>query len=334
MLAPDERTAKVRHEGFALQPRALTARHVAQCRATCASALASPGHCVEPAPGHYDVLVPEFAAARFGFLHAGAPWMSTVRALMGDDCVICAGGVLDVDPGAAAGEAHRGGSHLLEEPLPGAAAAAPHCMTVLIPLVDVDGEANGTALWPRSHHGEGWSPPAAGPPACASSPASETSDAAVAPASCSRGTGNPTAAVSPALRAGDALLVDLRLLRLVLSNKTAARRPMAYLLLARPWFRAEVRHRPADIDVASVFARVALAAEHAPVAVGDAAHLFLGGAWARAVVAEVRPHHPASHSHLICISLHLICISPHRCVRRRKRWRGRRGGAACAWDAS
>ena len=135
VLAPLEQATEVRHEGFALQPRALAARQVAQCRAACAAAHggASPG-C---SAGRYDVPVPAFAGPDFGFLHAGAPWMSAARALLGDGCVLLTGGVLDTDPGAEAGEAHRGGSHLLEEPLPGASAAPPHCIAVFIPLSQV-----------------------------------------------------------------------------------------------------------------------------------------------------------------------------------------------------
>ena len=48
-------------------------------------------------------------------------------------------------PGAAAGNVHLDGDHLLATPKPGAAAPPPHCLTVFIPLVDVDGETNVSA---------------------------------------------------------------------------------------------------------------------------------------------------------------------------------------------
>ena len=161
LRAPLEQAAEVRREGFTVQPRALAARQVARCRAACPAAhdCCLAGFGVQHSPGHYDVLVPGFAGPRFGFLHAGAPWMGTARALLGDGCALLAAGVLDSDPGAAAGEARHGSAHLLEEPLAGAAASPPHCIAVLIPLVDLGGETNGTAVWPRSHHGGGWSPP-------------------------------------------------------------------------------------------------------------------------------------------------------------------------------
>ncbi|KAK3281507.1 hypothetical protein CYMTET_10715 [Cymbomonas tetramitiformis] len=295
VLAPLEKATEVRHEGFTVQPRALAVRQVARCHEACKAAYdrAWPGHSAQCAPGHFEVLVPEFAGPDFGFLHAGAPWMSPARALLGDDCVLLAGGVLDADPGAAAGEAHRQGSHLLEEPLPGAAAAAPHCITIFIPLTDIDGETNGIAMWPRSHHGHGWSPPAAAglPP---SPPAGEASDAAastrhpqVSDASCDEN--DAMAVVSPALRAGDAVLCDFRLLHKALGNKTEARRPVVYLILARPWFR-DGRHRPYPVaEVVSPFDRVKLGAEYAPVPVGARVWLFLGGAWARALAAKVEP---------------------------------------------
>ena len=237
-LAPLEQAAEVRREGFTVQPRALAARQVARCRAACSDAAAHGSHLagfgVRHSPGHHDVLVPELAEPRFGFLHAGAPWMGTARALLGDGCVLLAAGVLDTEPGAAAGEARHGSTHLLGEPLEGAAASRPHCLAVLIPLVDLGrGDTNGTELWPRSHHSAGWGPPrldtdtppgdtppagqgaaahAVGPPPLATG---EALDAAAADDSCGGDEATAVAAathrgqaISPALRAGDALLFD------------------------------------------------------------------------------------------------------------------------------
>ena len=244
-LAPLEQAAEVRREGFTVQPRALAARQVARCRAACSDAAAHGSHLagfgVRHSPGHHDVLVPELAGPRFGFLHAGAPWMGTARALLGDGCVLLAAGVLDTEPGAAAGEARHGSPHLLEEPLEGAAASRPHCLAVLIPLVDLGrGDTNGTELWPRSHHSAGWGPPRLDtdtppgdtPPAGQGAAAhdvgpsplatGEALDAAAADDSCGGDEATALAAathrggaathrgkaISPALRAGDALLFD------------------------------------------------------------------------------------------------------------------------------
>ena len=105
IVAPLDQATTVRREGFTLHPRALTARQVAQCRVAAAHSRTSSDHSVQPQPGPLtDILVPEFALPSFEFLHAGAPWMSTARALLGDDCVLLAGGVVDINPGAAAGE--------------------------------------------------------------------------------------------------------------------------------------------------------------------------------------------------------------------------------------
>ena len=146
--------------------------------------------------------------------------MCTARALLGDDCVLLASGVVDTDAGTSVGETHRGGAHLLRDPLAGAAAAPPHCITVFIPLVDVvDGGTGGTAFWPRSHHGVGWKPPA--------SPTKDDDDGDV-----DGGVGvgvtdedDMTAAVSPSMRAGDAILFDSRLTHKSLANTTGARLP-------------------------------------------------------------------------------------------------------------
>ena len=73
-VAPLELATEVRLEGFTVQPRALAARQVARCRAVhrCTVPSSAPVHdcClagfgVQHSPGHYDVLVPEFAGPRF-----------------------------------------------------------------------------------------------------------------------------------------------------------------------------------------------------------------------------------------------------------------------------
>jgi hypothetical protein len=263
LRAPLEQAAEVRREGFTVQPRALAARQVARCRAACPAAhdCCLAGFGVQHSPGHYDVLVPGFAGPRFGFLHAGAPWMGTARALLGDGCALLAAGVLDSDPGAAAGEARHGSAHLLEEPLAGAAASPPHCIAVLIPLVDLGGETNGTAVWPRSHHGGGWSPPegdgtgdcllvgrdsaspAALPPPLATGEALDTAAADDAcgggePRTCMAGAATHRGqAISPALRAGDAGLTTLLIdaLRPYLLRLDLLRPDLLRLYLLRPY---------------------------------------------------------------------------------------------------
>ena len=265
-----------REEGFTIAGGALTAAEVAQTRAVCdeARATAREAHRLDLAPGRLDLLMPAFATAPFRFLHAGAPWMSAARALLGDDCSLFTGGVLYNEPGAGAGNVHLDGDHLLETPAAGAAAPPPHCLTVFIPLIDVDGAANGTALWPRSHHGAGWAPPdavdavaAATDPALAHTfacpPAPEPEPElgrlpAAVVADTHRGK-----AIAPALRAGDALLFDFRLLHKALANGTGTLRPVVYLIIARRWFR-DCDNWP-DVAVSLAFDRVCLSAEHSPL---------------------------------------------------------------------
>lgn len=316
---PLKEASTVRREGFTVQPRALTARQVAQCHMEAQEA--SLDDCVQPAPGYFGTLVPAFADPCFGFLHAGAPWMSTVRALLGEDCVLVAGGLLDAKPGSAAGKAHHGGSHLLAQPLPCSAAMAPHCITVFIALADIDGETSGIVVWPRSHHGDGWSPPCAplqSPPASKVSATNDDAssatndDASSAASACCHLRAARPCSCAPVLRAGDALICDLRVLRKELANQTITASPIVYLSLAKPWFRGVHQFRTGgevmSLESARLFARVALAAEHVPVKVGATVRLFLSGAsnrvesneveatevrangvWERAVVVTVWP---------------------------------------------
>lgn len=233
-----------RAEGFTIASGALTAAEVAQTRAVCEEARATnrEAHRLDLAPKRLDLLMPAFATAPFGFMHAHAPWMGAVRSLLGDDCYLFTGGVLFNEPGAAGSNVHLDGDHLFERPAPGATAPPPHCLTVFIPLVDVDGATNGTALWPRSHHGVGWEPPEA------------VSDG------CTPGVGvtHRGKAAAPALRAGDALLFDFRLLHRALANGSDHVRPVVYLIIARRWFR-DCDNWP-DVAVSLAFSRVCLSA--------------------------------------------------------------------------
>ena len=70
-------------------------------------------------------------------------------------------------------------------------------------------------------------------------------------------------AIAPALRAGDALLFDFRLLHKALANGTGFLRPVVYLIIARRWFR-DCDNWP-DVAVSLAFDRVCLSAEHSPL---------------------------------------------------------------------
>ena len=131
----------------------------------------------------------------------------------------------------------------------------------------MDGATNGTALWPRSHHGAGWAPPAAGEVATveaagkvgeataeataeaaaeataeaaaeaaaevvAETDAAEAASAAAAGAATHRGQ-----AISPALRAGDAGLTTLLIdsLRPYLLRLDLLRLDLLRLDLLRPY---------------------------------------------------------------------------------------------------
>ncbi len=98
--------------------------------------------------GRYDILIPALATGKFQFLHRSAPWTSTVREILGPDCVLVFAGCVWSDPGSAEGAWHADGRHLF----PGSADHDPcHCLNVFVPLVDIDDECGPTVFLPGSH---------------------------------------------------------------------------------------------------------------------------------------------------------------------------------------
>jgi ectoine hydroxylase-related dioxygenase (phytanoyl-CoA dioxygenase family) len=92
---------------------------------------------------------------------------------------------------------------------------------VVVPLVDVDLATGPTGVWLGSHL---W-------------------DANDAP---------PEAMTVSALLRGDCMLMDNRLLHASLPNRTGQRRPMLYLVYARPWFcdqHSYPAHTPLDMPI-------------------------------------------------------------------------------------
>jgi ectoine hydroxylase-related dioxygenase (phytanoyl-CoA dioxygenase family) len=94
----------------------------------------------------------------------------------------------------------------------------PYAITLVVPLVDLDREIGSTAWWEGSHRDE----------------QSRTKLQALVASSDSWGS---SGAVFPAARAGDAYLMDYRLIHGGMGNQSARPRPILYIVYARPWFR-------------------------------------------------------------------------------------------------
>lgn len=127
-----------------------------------------------------------------------------VRALLGDDYVIEALGVIVALPGAEAQHVHRDGHVLF--PMTGLDRVLPaHALTLAMPLVDVS--ANGTGLWTGSHRLGGANDLCADMDLIAEGPL------------------------------GTAALWDFRTFHRGLANpETAAPRPLLYITYAREWW--------------------------------------------------------------------------------------------------
>ena len=182
-------------------------------------------------PGRYDMRMlpprPPFDDARI--LGESAVWLPLVRRILGDDCSLLFQGLVVTEQGTPEQALHADGPHVpreweRHEPELAARRTAPHaqhpchCLTVFVPLVELTAENGATAFLPGTHH---------------SAIATAALEAEAAEAGSSSGSGTPARLMLPA---GDAILFDYRLFHAGGANQSARRRPMLYLIYARPWF--------------------------------------------------------------------------------------------------
>lgn len=157
----------------------------------------------------------------------GAAWLPLVRRILGPDARLLFQGLVVSDPGTGPQALHSDGPHVPEQwrhvdPLAAKTvmhAQHPcHCLTVFLPLVDLTAENGATQFLAGTQH---------------SVLATAALEAEASEAGSSGGAGR---AVTLALPAGDAILFDYRLFHAGGANASAERRPMMYLIYARPWF--------------------------------------------------------------------------------------------------
>ena len=196
-------------------------------------------------PGRTDMRLLPHPLAPFDdeLIHGDdAKWMPLVKECLGDDVKLLFQGLVVTDPGTEAQMLHSDGPHVPDqwrEQDAETAAAVPHaqhpchCLTVFVPLVDLTVENGATSFLPGTHH---------------SVIATKALEAEASEAGSSSGAGT---AAQLTLRAGDAILFDYRLFHAGGANASASRRPMMYLIYAKPWFRD--KHNFPTREEASLF---------------------------------------------------------------------------------
>ncbi len=151
-------------------------------------------------------------------VYAPPPVMPVVRGLLGEDAILGSFVAVTSLPGSADQEAH-----LDTPPLFGTGTAGaempPHCLTLVIPLVEMNARHGTTAFFPGTDALGAGTLPARDP-------------------------------VRPVVCAGSAVLFDSRVWHFGTANRSDAPRPVLYNSYHRPWFRDSVnfgQQRPLDI---------------------------------------------------------------------------------------
>ena len=158
-------------------------------------------------------------------LYASPLLMPLLHRLLGPAVVLSSYCAVTAFPSAAPQHVHRDHPLLFPEDEEASLRAPPYAVTVVIPLVDLDGTTGGTRVWPGSHR--------------------------ATPSLWKR----MTRAVPVRVPAGSAYLMDYRLLHGGEPNQGHLQRPVLYLAYARPWFRDAYNfkdHPPVRLDPAAL----------------------------------------------------------------------------------
>lgn len=184
-------------------------------------------------PGRFDMRLmpppPPFDDAQL--IGESAAWLPVVRQILGDDCKLLFQGLVVTEPGAKEQALHADGPHVPGEWRhhdPQVAATSHHsqhpchCLTVFVPLVDLTEENGATKYLPGTQH-------------------SVLSTAALeAEASEAGSSGGAGSCARLEVSAGDAVLFDYRLFHAGGANRSTRRRPILYLIYARPWYEDNI----------------------------------------------------------------------------------------------
>lgn len=149
--------------------------------------------------------------------------MPLIRALLGEEAIFGSLVAVTSLPGAKDQEFHVDMPLLFDDEDIGAE-VPPYCLTLVIPLVDMNAENGTTAFYPGSHLKITEEPPATNP-------------------------------VAPEVPVGGAILFDARIWHFGTANHSSATRPVLYNTYQRPWFRDVAnfgRQKPLMIDDATL----------------------------------------------------------------------------------
>lgn len=174
--------------------------------------------------GETSAAPPPFDDARI--LGEDAAWLPLVRRCLGGDAKLLFQGLVATEPGTGEQALHSDGPHVGEQwRLHDASADQAlgaqhpcHCLTVFVPLVDLNADNGATNFLPGTHH---------------SAIASAALEAEAEEAGSSGGAGR---FVQLHPKAGDAILFDYRLFHAGAANRSLQRRPILYMIYARPWY--------------------------------------------------------------------------------------------------
>jgi len=97
-------------------------------------------------PGRYDMQVPELAQKEYDFLRHKAPWMSAIKAILGEDCKLTVMGCMLSQPNSKTQEWHSDGDHLSDHEH-----LEPYAINIFVPLVDMDASLGPTEFVPTTH---------------------------------------------------------------------------------------------------------------------------------------------------------------------------------------
>ncbi|KAJ1445923.1 hypothetical protein M885DRAFT_578422 [Pelagophyceae sp. CCMP2097] len=172
---------------------------------------------VHRSDGRYDIKVYDESISN---LVAGAAWKPLLNELLGSDHVELYQSVIVANPGAKAQGLHCDNGHLF----PGEAHLEnPHCVVVIVPLIDVNVENGPTEFWPASQK-----------------------EAAAKLLFLEAKTHFIPSQSSLALAAdkGDVIVFDTRTVHRGMPNTSREPRAILYLAFARPWYSEGVRNFP------------------------------------------------------------------------------------------